>query len=294
MKFIKEYFSFTKSEIRGLIIILVIIIVLIGIRSIERKNANGFNLVYTTFSDKSDKKEEVNTKMKISGKEYNSSLIRSKGELYEANFDPNTATYDVMLSKGFAMDVVVQIMNYRAKGGRFTKPTDLLKIYGIDSALVMALLEKISIEPHENYSENTVKRKPNRLIIDINRADSIQLQSVFGIGKVLSSRIVKYRDLLGGYYSTTQLNEVYGITDSLCSGFSSIFTIDTACIKKMDLNKATIHDLRKHPYLNYYEAKAIVSYRRLIGPFESKKQLIDNYLLSETTYLKVAPYLTLR
>ncbi|MBN2523519.1 MAG: helix-hairpin-helix domain-containing protein [Bacteroidales bacterium] len=294
MKLIKEYFSFTKSEIRGLMIILVIIIVLIGIRFIERKNASGFNIVYTTFSYKSDKKEEANTKMKLCGKECNSALTCSKGELYEANFDPNTATYDVMLSKGFAMDIVVQIMNYRAKGGRFNKPCDLLKIYGIDSALVMALLEKISIEPHDNCFENTVKKMPNPLIIDINRADSIQLQSVFGIGKVLSSRIVKYRDLLGGYYSTTQLNEVYGISDSLCSGFSSIFTIDTACIRKINLNMATIYDLKKHPYLNYYEAKAIVSYRRLIGPFESKKQLIDNYLLSETTYLKVAPYLTLR
>jgi len=294
MKFIKEYFSFTKSEIRGFIIVLLIIIVLIGIRSIERKSTNGFHLVYTTLADKSDNKVQENTNMQISGKENGFTLIRVKGEFYEANFDPNTATYDELMNKGFTLDVIVRIMNYRSKGGRFKEPGDLLKIYGIDSILVYALSDNIIIEPHENYSENTVNRVSNHLIIDLNRADSIQLQSVVGIGKVLSSRIVKYRNLLGGYYSTTQLKEVYGISDSLCSMCSSIFTIDTACVKKMNINKSTINDLRRHPYLNYYEAKAIVSYRRLMGPFESKKQLIENYLLSETTYLKVSPYFTLR
>lgn len=293
MKLIKDFFSYTKSEVRGLLIVLIIILTLIFIRIILRTESDGFSIIFhaSKESAKSIHAEKSNMHLPT----YNNTF-KTPGEnhtVYTESFDPNTALYDELLYRGFASYVAQRIIKYRLNGGRFQNANDLLKIYGIDSSLVYDLSEKIQIGTQFMYSRNEYKSSFSNKALDLNRIDSVSLKQVPGIGSVLSARIVKYRDLLGGFYSCSQLREVYGINDSLLLKMTSLFTIDTACIYKINLNKAPINELKRHPYLTYHQAKAIISYRKLIGPFESKKQLTENYLLSEVDYLKLAPYLTL-
>ncbi len=295
MKRIRNYFTLTKSEIRGLFIVFFMIATLVVLRISFRPNADGFHLTFHASDRVTEEGKPGMNRNQISAGETGLPSGGSIYEEYSESFDPNAATYGELLSKGFASHVVNRIINYRLKGGKYNRPEDLLKIYGIDSTLVYVLSENMIFNSTYRIPENEFKKKnvSDRRRIDINKTDSIQLRTIFGIGTVLSARIIKYRDLLGGFYSAIQLAEVYGINDSLCSRLSEVFFIDTTCIKKMNVNKATINELKKHPYLNYYQAEAITSYRRLVGPFDSKKQLIDNYILTETTYLKVTPYLTL-
>ncbi len=292
MKLIKDYFSFTKSEVRGLLVVLIIILTLIFIRIISRTESDGFNI---SFHSAKDSTECIHAKKSGAQLPVHISDFASPGgnQNYTEAFDPNTALYDELLNRGFAIYVAQRIIKYRSNGGRFQNANDLLKIYGIDSSLVFELSEEIQIDPQIIYSKNEYKNNSREKVIDINRVDSVNLKQVPGIGSVLSARIVKYRDLLGGYYSSSQLSEVYGIDDSLSLKMSSIFIIDTACICKINLNEASVNELKRHPYLTYHQAKAIISYRKLIGPFKSKKQLLENYLLSESDYLKLAPYLAL-
>lgn len=293
MKLINDYFSFTKSEVRGLLIVLFIIMILIFIRIILRPESDGFNIIFHAPKESKECIPAKKSNMHLPA--YNNDF-KSPGEnqtVYAETFDPNTALYDELLHRGFATFVAQRIIKYRLNGGRFQNANDLLKIYGIDTSLVCDLSEEIQIGSQFMYSKNEYKKSSSKKVQDLNRIDSLSLKQVPGIGSVLSARIVKYRDLLGGFYSCSQLCEVYGIDDSLSLKMASIFTVDTACIYKIDLNKASINELKRHPYLTYYQAKAIISYRKLIGPFESKKQLMENYLLSEIDYLKLAPYLTL-
>ena len=292
MKLIKDYFSFTKSEVRGLLIVLIIILALIFIRIILRTESDGFNIIIHA---PKESEECIHARSNMQLTEYDNDF-KSPGEnqtVFTETFDPNTALYDELLYRGFATYVAQRIIKYRLNGGRFQNANDLLKIYGIDSSLVYDLSEEIQIGPQFMYSRNEHNKSSGKKALDLNRIDSVSLKQVPGIGSVLSARIVKYRDLLGGFYSCSQLCEVYGIDDSLSLKMVSIFTIDTACIYKINLNKASIIELKRHPYLTYHQAKAIISYRKLIGPFNSKKQLLENYLLSELDYLKLAPYLTL-
>lgn len=97
--------------------------------------------------------------------------------------------------------------------------------------------------------------------IELNTADSIQLQELKGIGPGFARRIIIYREKLGGYYAKEQLMEVYGFTDKLYNLIKNDITVDASKIRKMNVNRMDISHLKRHPYISYYEAKAIYDYR---------------------------------
>lgn len=105
--------------------------------------------------------------------------------------------------------------------------------------------------------------------IEINGADTTLLMKIPGIGSYYASRIVRYRERLGGFVSARQLEEIDGLPESAIA----YIKIDEQQIRKMNLNKLTLNQLKKHPYLNFYQAKEICDYRRLKGPLHSIEDL---------------------
>ena len=105
--------------------------------------------------------------------------------------------------------------------------------------------------------------------IEINGADTTLLMKIPGIGSYYASRIVRYRERLGGFASAQQLEEIDGLPESSIA----YIKIDEQQIRKMNLNKLTLNQLKKHPYLNFYQAKEICDYRRLKGPLHSIEDL---------------------
>lgn len=127
--------------------------------------------------------------------------------------------------------------------------------------------------------------------IDLNRADSSELIRLPGIGPVFAGRIVKYRELLGGYHRHQQLKEVYGLPEETVGLLQEKVFIDTAAVRKLDLQTATFRQLLRHPYLGYEEVRTIVRYRDLMGGISSINELIDNELITDSLWVKIAPYL---
>lgn len=105
--------------------------------------------------------------------------------------------------------------------------------------------------------------------IEINGADTTLLMKIPGIGSYYASRIVRYRERLGGFASAQQLEEIDGLPESAIA----YIKIDNQQIRKLNLNKLTLNQLKKHPYLNFYQAKEICDYRRLKGPLHSIEDL---------------------
>ena len=147
----------------------------------------------------------------------------------------------------------------------------------------------------DNVPKSAYKKYPKRKIItsfDVNSSDTIQLKQIRGIGSVLSKRIIKYRDLLGGFVSKDQYHEVYGLKDSVILALDTLAKITPQYIPKtININTANEWTLMKHPYINKKQAKAIVVYRKQHGSFNSKADLFAIHLLDSATILKVAPYL---
>ena len=130
-----------------------------------------------------------------------------------------------------------------------------------------------------------------KLVVDINSADTLQLQQLRGIGPAFARRIVKYRSLLGGFANKEQLLEVYGMTEDRYRQFASQIIVDTSLITKIPINKATVEQLKRHPYLDYYQASAIVKYCRQIGVLQTPSDLLLVNLIDEETFTKILPYI---
>ena len=138
--------------------------------------------------------------------------------------------------------------------------------------------------------EVSVKRK-QRPLLDLNTCDSTSLEALPGIGPVLSARIVKYRNLLGGYASIGQLKEVYGLTGETFSLISGRVFADSGAVKKIKVNSADFKGLIRLPYFERYEVNAILKFRELNGRIDDIGDMIDNKIITNEKAVRVKPYL---
>ena len=124
----------------------------------------------------------------------------------------------------------------------------------------------------EKFKEGTV--------VELNTADTTILKKVPGIGSAFAKRIVGYRNLLGGYYSVTQLSEVYGIDEEKYNALETWFIADPSLISTLDVNNISQDSLSRHPYISYGQAKIITQLRKQKGKLTGWENL---QLLNEFT-----------
>jgi DNA uptake protein ComE-like DNA-binding protein len=218
-------------------------------------------------------------------------------------FDPNDAPYDSLVAMGIISKVAQNIVSYRKAGGSFETFDDLKKIYGMTDSLWELLHPWVklgaSVESNIQTTEHPPERKrrnnttSNSQKKDLNHADSAWFQTIYGIGPVLSSRIVRYRSLLGGFVSLDQLHEVYGLAPEVIQRLLKKAELDTAKIpfEKINVNRSDHNQLAAHPYLSFIQARAIVAYRDQHGLFNTIEELKKIHLMDDSTYLRVSPYL---
>ena len=142
---------------------------------------------------------------------------------------------------------------------------------------------------NKESTKNAIKlTKP---LMDLNSCDSAQLESLPGIGPVLSARIIKYRNLLGGFVSVDQLKEVYGLPVETFNMVSSRLYTDTMIIRKIKINRAGYGELVRFPYFSKDEVTAITKYRELIGSLRGINDLLNNRIIDSVKAGRIKPYL---
>lgn len=148
--------------------------------------------------------------------------------------------------------------------------------------------KKTSVSPSYQRTE----KFPAGTIVELNTADTTTLKKVPGIGSTFARRIVKYRDLLGGFYSVTQLCEVYGIDEERYNAMKSWFSVDACVICVLFVNKVSIQSLYKHPYINKQQARAIEQLRKQKGKLTGWEnlQLLEEF--TEADKERLSPYLS--
>ena len=150
-------------------------------------------------------------------------------------------------------------------------------------------IEKSKTESFATATNHYTPKKKS--IIELNTADSLQLDSLPLIGMKTANRIIKYRNLLGGFYAIEQLKEVWGLKDSVLLVNANRIRIDNNLIKKINANTATIDEMKKHPYLHYNKAAAIFNYRKNHGNYKSINDLMNTKMFTEEDLKKIEPYL---
>lgn len=297
-----NYFGFTKREYNGLLVLMAFLL-LVSILPY------GYELFYNSTNAVSATEQASLNKLVLVNKtqKNNYTIIRTQIEDNDAatpsslfKFDPNQIDQEQWQKLGLSAKQAQAIINYRNKGGKFYKPTDLQKMYTITPQKYQALLPYIKIEntvfagkfEKKVFPEEAAYVKKEVVIIEINSADTLQLDEIRGIGVAFAKRITKYRERLGGFYRKEQLMEVYGLDSAKFAEIKDQVKINAANIKKIDINAATFDDMKNHPYLKYKQINAIIQYRKQHGKYNSIEDLKKVIILSPQTIQNLAPYLS--
>lgn len=194
-------------------------------------------------------------------------------------FDPNTADSTTLLQLGLKRWQVRNLLKYRAAGGTYRHSSDLRRLYGMTDSMYQALEPYICIDTLRFARRDTIRRDsiPSKYtslkkdtIIELNSADTTDLQYIRGIGSGIAKQIIRYREQLGGYYSAEQIREIerlqeYDRDTLMYFTFDSILPHLTACadsIQPIPVNHSSIQRLQRHPYLRFEQAKALYTLRR--------------------------------
>ena len=215
-------------------------------------------------------------------------------------FDPNSTSVEDLKKIGFNDFIANRIEKYRQKGGYFSKGEDLKKIYGIDTSFIETILPYIEISERKfkkpddkKLGSDRHKRTPAVSIkLDLNLADSIQLQILKGVSPILARRAYKFRQALGDFHDIKQLAEVYNMPEIIEDEIEKYFYLEDNQTFKLNINTDSIIHLSKHPYINWNLAKSIINYRKVHGSYDSIEQITSIKIISDSLYQKIAPYLT--
>lgn len=222
-------------------------------------------------------------------------------------FDPNSLALDSLILLGISKDVGERVIKYRNAGGSYKIKSDLEKIYGLPPETYKKLysfiqLPEKQIKENKDHSKKTAivkerspkKKFPEISPFDINEADTAQLRLIYGIGPVLSDRIVKYRALLGGFVYKEQLKEVYGIQEEAFKNLTEkVYINDSFIPERININQDSLKNMAAHPYISYPIARAIFNYRLQHGKYVTEDDLKKIHLMDSIAVAKISPYITL-
>lgn len=292
---LREFFYMPKSDRRTFIFLCslaLVLAIILGAVSISNDTSN---------------KGEIDKELaKSTGGRYESTTRRDDMKDSEKitpklfYFDPNTADSTQLLQLGLRPWQVRNIYKYRARGGVYQCKEDFAYVYGLTVRDYRRLEPYIRIgadfRPASSLAEVRNRKRDARTAdtepkdferpesadrrsyspkihvgeyIEINSADTTELMKIPGIGSYFSRQIVKYRDKLGGFVSKEQLLEI----EDFPKDAATYIKIDKNNIQKLRVNEMTLTQLKRHPYINYYQARAITDYRRLYGRIRSMSEL---------------------
>ena len=276
---IREFFYLQKSDRKVILTLLLVIAIALGV----------------IFIVGGDSEEEVSLQDSLARTAYYDVATR-KVERFA--FDPNTADSTQLLRLGLQSWQVRNIYKYRAAGGIYRKKEDFARLYGLtvkqyrelepyirisDDYLPVSTLLKHEKRDYRDGAHDSARQRHVSVpsehhyqpkisageTVVLNTADTTLLKTVPGIGPYFARKIVQYGERLGGYVSVDQLDEI----EDFPLDAKDYLVIADPAPRKLNVNKLSLNELKRHPYINFYQARAIIDYRRLHGPIRSLQDL---------------------
>lgn len=249
------------------------------------------NEVLKTDSDKYPKRQTANayTDTNLAGKQDKTINLQNRKKPVYALFDPNTVTLGELTGMGMSPGQASLVIKYRERGGVFKTKEDFKKIYSVSDEFYMRVKNYISIDSSHNktnlhtddksgsaYLKSVEESEPDstsrmygslryndkkpQFILELNSADSVDLLKLRGIGPYYASKIIRYRENLGGFISVNQLTEISGIDSARYSMFCENLIVDSSKVIKRDISSASFTQLASNPYIGSYLARTIIRY----------------------------------
>ncbi|NQX42758.1 competence protein ComEA helix-hairpin-helix repeat region [Pedobacter steynii] len=300
-KWLNNYFEFSRREFNGLMVLLILL-----------AGVSVFPMVYRALRPQElPTAEEQLAVLKFAMasqpeayKKMEPRIFSAKGHLEKRKsvlfyFDPNVIDIDDWQKLGLSEKQAQAILNYRSKGGVFRKKTDLQKMYTISAQLYNLLEPYVQIAGTELSTPQKVQAiattpvpiSKELKLIELNGADTLELDQIKGIGMVFARRIVAYRERIGGFHKKEQLMEVFGIDSLKYNEVKNQVSIDPDKLKKININTAELADFKNHPYIRYKQVNALIQYRKQHGNYSNIADLNKVAILTPEIIGRLAPYL---
>ncbi len=273
----KDFLSFNRSQQRGIIVLGMLLFVLLVLRTVV-------SFGYPAF--------ELNAQQKLfleQVKQINDSLPVSVKEDSLFEFDPNLMSEEDMVLLGLTPYQRKSLIGYRNKIGRIDSLGELYKVYGFDSLIIDKIREFAVFSPKKKVIIANEERV--RSTIDINTAKADDFKKLKGIGDVLSKRIVKYRKLLGGFYKSEQLKEVYGLPLDVYEDLSGRFEVNANLVQKMNIDSCSWRDIAHHPYFTKNDAFVLLKLYKKYGVIGEDIEGRSKGKITDESWQKMKPYI---
>ncbi|MEP7263167.1 MAG: helix-hairpin-helix domain-containing protein [Bacteroidota bacterium] len=293
---LREYFTFTRKERNGIVVLLILLIAMQGMIVIthfykpQRKEAD-----ITAFRNEVLVFEQAMLLEDSSSKHI---YIKKPEEIKNITlfeFDPNIIDEQQWKSLGLGERTIHSIRNYISKGGHFYKKEDFKKIYNLDEKDYLRLEPYISItgnKPDQKNKTDEIKKPKELVMVEINSATLDELMKLPMVGEKRAEQIMKYRNRLGGFVTKEQLSEVFSIPDSIYQIIAPHIALNISLVQQIKINSITSDSLY-HPYLKKNLLKLIISYRNQHGAYTTKLDLKKLPLMTDSVYRKLEPYMGL-
>lgn len=297
--FMYSYFTYTRGEKNAALVLCAILIVL---------QANLWYRHYYLTPEVYSPSVEIKLAadkivlMENEKKAFGSSF-KKREDIKLSVFDPNTVDSSELVALGLSPKQSSSMIRFRDRIGGFKSKADVKNVRVLHASLYERWEPYIELSPavgkkqtekfKSDFNQSYRNSRQNWIILDLNKADTTELQDLPFIGSGRSRAIVNYRERLGGFYTVEQLKEIRSIPDSIYRIIYPKVKIEGGPYKKLNINTLPSDSLR-HPYINKQLARLIVAFREEHGVFKSPSDLKQIPLVDEEILRKLAPYLLLK
>ena len=206
----------------------------------------------------------------VYSKEFN-----SKSEYKEYSYNPNFISDFKAYKLGMTLPQINRLHAFRQQGKFANSPEEFQAVTGVSDSLLNAIAPNFKFPDWVNnprsssYPKSKWKEFPKKetlKILDINQATKEDLIKVSGIGDAISDRILKQKDIFGGFVSMDQMTDIWGLTPEVIAELNKYFIVESLPkIQKININTASIKELGQFYYFRYPISKNIVTYRSMNG-----------------------------
>lgn len=282
--------AISKATFRGTLIFVFLLIVIFVLPDVIMKFRPS-EVVHISSKSSAYRNAADEVKRNSRRKDY-SNEKRTRYHAPGAAFDPNAYTLEEWMELGLSEKQAAVVLKFTRRGLRSNE--DLKKIFVISDEL-FALIKDSTVYPvsaPSSYQAGRAYQPKPVSKVDVNTATPEDLMTIKGVGAFFAKQIAKRREELGGFYSESQLLEVWKMDEEKLSVILPGIQINPGELKKININTATAEELKSHPYISWNLANSIVKLRSQNGAYKSVEGIRKSVLVTDEIYEKLKRYLT--
>ncbi len=288
--------SISKRNKRGFFIVLILLLIVSYTPRILNafEKTSVFKISHQQLLESDKELVEKSKRYKKKKKKYTKKKKSYKRVLEK--IDPNLLTKEDWMNLGLSDKQSTSLLRFAKRGLKSNE--DLKKIYVLPDELYNLIADSMMYPSAKNDYSKTENSKQNKVKIDfteieLNQATQEELETIPGIGPFFAKNIIKRRSELGGFSNKMQLLEIWKFDQIKYDEIQKFVFVDKTVIHKINVNLATIDELKKHPYISYKVANSIVKMREMRGEYDEVIEIQESKLIDQELYIKLVPYIEL-